>query len=130
MQPTMMKMTVVTLMLVTLVQLNGVEAIKCYVCAVCSGDSFGSEVSCPSSNLCLKTYTAYSGSSVTTRSCGIGQSTSKCESRSDSGATVTVCSCNTDLCNSADNLHGIGQHQMTLCALSVGVSLILAFFTR
>ena len=71
------------------------------------------------------------GNTLVTRSCTSAPSSElKCTTSKAYGATGTVCFCGTDLCNSALSLHGIGQHQMTLYALSVPVSLLLAFFTR
>jgi len=124
--------TVVTLMLVILMQLNLVEALRCYSCLVsCSSGSLGTPGLCPpSSNVCLKIATSAGRSSSVERYCASSTTTSACQSTTSGGITITQCVCNTDLCNSADTLHGIGQHQMTLCALSVGVSLLLAFFNR
>jgi hypothetical protein len=136
----MMKTAVITLMLMTLVQFNAVEALKCYQCGsasndfLCDGTSRGTAVTCPTrANACYKGYATDGQDFIVERSCvEIASSVSlSCTNYNlDEGIRATVCFCNTDLCNSAVTLHGIGQHQMTLYALSVTVSLLLAFFTR
>jgi len=134
-----MKTAVVTLMLMTLVQLSAVGALDCYQCGtsvtsfLCDGSSLGTPVTCPIiANACYKGYAEDGQISITARACAIIDSSVKLSCTSEKSGTrkATVCYCGKNLCNSALSLHGIGQHQMTLYALSVSASLLLAFFTR
>jgi hypothetical protein len=92
--------------LTTVVLVSPSDAVSCYQCTMGSevcADPFKSSltpVSCPSGQICFK---IKSGDSVH-RHCGPVLGKTGCESKTESGTKNTVCLCDTDKCNSGQQL--------------------------